>query len=49
VTRQGVTYLLVGVLLTAVTLLAVLYQVNESLAARGTDDGSVPQLFCPLH
>jgi hypothetical protein len=48
-TRQSVMYVLVGLLLTGVSFLGVLYQVNESLAADGSDDGSVPQLICPLH
>jgi hypothetical protein len=48
-TRQRVMYLLVGLLLTAVSLLGVLYQVNESMANDGSADGSVPRLICPLH
>ena len=46
-TRERVMYLLVGLLLTGVTFLGVLYQVNESMGASA--DGSVPQLICPLH
>lgn len=48
-TRQRVTYLLVGLLLTAVSFLGVLYQLNESMADDGSADGSVPRLICPLH
>jgi hypothetical protein len=40
-----IRHLLVGLLLTAVSCLGVLYQVNETVA----DDGSVPRLLCPLH
>jgi hypothetical protein len=47
--RRGVTQLLVGLLLTGVSFLGVLYQVNESLADDGSADGSVPRLICPLH
>ncbi|MDA0179813.1 hypothetical protein OJ997_05870 [Solirubrobacter phytolaccae] len=46
-TRQGVIYLLVGLLITGVSFLGVLYQVNEAMAEDA--DGSVPQLICPLH
>jgi hypothetical protein len=46
VTRQGVHRLLIGVALTGVSFLGVLYQVNESMA---DPEGSVPQLLCPLH
>lgn|GEM_PF-5497728 len=45
-TRQRVTYALVGLLLTGVSFLGVLYQVNEAMAE---PEGSVPQLLCPLH
>ncbi len=38
---------LTDVLITGVTFLGVLYQVNESMA--DSADGSVPQLLCPLH
>ena len=48
-TRQRVMYLLVGLLLTGVSFLGVLYQVNESMADDGSADGSVPRLICPLH
>jgi len=47
VTRQHLTYALVGLLLTAVTFIGVLYQVNEALGAEA--QGSLPQLICPLH
>lgn len=47
--RRRVTYLLVGLLLTAVSFLGVLYQVNESLAGDPSADAAVPRLFCPLH
>lgn len=46
--RLRVTQLLVGLLLTGVSFLGVLYQVNESMADESRD-GSVPQLLCPLH
>jgi hypothetical protein len=48
-TRQHLVYLLVGLLITGVSFLGVLYQVNESMAADGSADGSVPRLLCPLH
>jgi hypothetical protein len=48
-TRQRAMYLLVGLLLTVVSFLGVLYQVNESMADDGSADGSVPRLICPLH
>jgi hypothetical protein len=48
-TRERVTYLLVGLLITGVSFLGVLYQVNESMAVDGSADGSVPRLLCPLH
>ena len=48
-TRQHVVHLLVGLLLTGVSFLGVLYQVNESMADDGSADGSVPRLICPLH
>lgn len=44
---RRLSQLLVGLALTAVSLLGVLYQVNESLAESA--DGTVPQLLCPLH
>ncbi|MDO5627871.1 MAG: hypothetical protein Q4G43_06055 [Mobilicoccus sp.] len=47
--RTHVINLLVGLLLTAITFLGVLYQVNETMAANGTGEGSLPQLICPLH
>lgn len=46
-TRQHVIYLLVGLLLTAITFVGVLYQVNEAMGASA--DGTIPQLICPLH
>jgi hypothetical protein len=46
---QRLTYFLVGLLLTAISFLGVLYQVNESMADDGSADGSVPRLLCPLH
>ena len=39
---------LIGLVLAAVSFLGVLYQVNESAAAKGENDG-VPRLICPLH
>lgn len=47
-TRYRVAQLLIGLALTGVTFLGVLYQVNESMAEESAD-GSVPQLLCPLH
>ena len=47
-TRQRLWQLLIGLALTAVSFLGVLYQVNESMARDGSD-GSVPRLLCPLH
>jgi hypothetical protein len=49
VSRQRVSQLLVGIALTAVSFLGVLYQVNESMADDPSTDGSVPRLVCPLH
>ena len=46
--RRRMTEVLVGVALAAVSFLGVLYQVNESMAAKG-EDGGVPKLICPLH
>jgi hypothetical protein len=46
-TRERVMHVLVGLLLTGVSFLGVLYQVNESMADEA--EGSVPQLICPLH
>ena len=48
-TRRGLHHLLIGLALTAVSFLGVLYQVNESMADDGSADGSVPRLLCPLH
>ena len=48
-TRRRVCELLVGLALTGVSFLGVLYQVNESMADDGSADGSVPRLLCPLH
>jgi hypothetical protein len=48
-TRQRLWQVLIGLALTAVSFLGVLYQVNESLAHDGSADGSVPRLLCPLH
>jgi hypothetical protein len=45
-TRERLAYLLVGLLVTGVSFLGVLYQVNEAMAE---PEGSVPQLICPLH
>ncbi|HWK25507.1 MAG TPA: hypothetical protein VNS09_03040 [Solirubrobacter sp.] len=42
-TRRRVVELLIGLALIAVSLLGVLYQVNEAAG------GSVPRLLCPLH
>ena len=47
--RRRVTYLLVGLLLTAASALGALYQVNEAMADDASADGSVPRLICPLH
>jgi hypothetical protein len=47
-TRRRVCEVLIGLVLAGVSFLGVLYQVNESAAARG-DDGGVPKLICPLH
>lgn len=44
---RRMSQLLVGLALTGITFLGVLYQVNESMA--DTADGTVPQLLCPLH
>ncbi len=44
---RRLSQLLIGVALTGVSFLGVLYQVNESMA--DSADGSVPQLLCPLH
>lgn len=41
-----VQHLLIGLALTAVSFLGVLYQVNETLDSA---EGSVPRLICPLH
>ena len=46
-TRHRLSQLLVGLALTGVSFLGVLYQVNESMA--DDSEGSVPQLLCPLH
>ena len=41
---------LLGVVLAGVSLVGVLYQVNESAAGDGErGGGGVPQLLCPLH
>ncbi|MEA2177914.1 MAG: hypothetical protein QOG77_1211 [Solirubrobacteraceae bacterium] len=40
---------LVGVALTLVTFMGVLWQVNEAGALGSKDPGSVPRLVCPLH
>ena len=45
--RERIMYVLVGLLLTGVSFLGVLYQVNESLADSG--ENTVPRLICPLH
>ena len=47
-TRRRACEVLIGLALAGVSFLGVLYQVNESAAARG-DDGGVPKLICPLH
>lgn len=47
-TRRRVTEVFIGLALAGVSFLGVLYQVNESMAAKG-DDGGVPKLICPLH
>jgi hypothetical protein len=47
--RRAMHHWLIGLALTAVSLLGVLYQVNESMADDGSADGSVPRLICPLH
>jgi hypothetical protein len=46
-TRQRAYRLLIGLALTAVSSLGVLYQVNESMAS--DSDAAVPRLLCPLH
>jgi hypothetical protein len=46
--RRPVREVLLGLVLAGVSFLGVLYQVNESAAAKG-DDGGVPKLTCPLH
>jgi hypothetical protein len=46
--RRRVREVLLGLVLAGVSFLGVLYQVNESAAAKG-DDGGVPKLICPLH
>jgi hypothetical protein len=40
---------LIGVLLTLVTFLGVLWQVNEAGALGSKDPDSLPRLVCPLH
>jgi hypothetical protein len=47
--RRAAHHWLIGLALTVVSFLGVLYQVNESMAADGSADGSVPRLLCPLH
>jgi len=47
-TRRRVREVLIGLVLASVSFLGVLYQVNESAAAKG-EDGGVPRLICPLH
>ena len=47
-TRRRVREVLVGLVLAAVSFLGVLYQVNESAAAKD-ENGGVPRLICPLH
>jgi hypothetical protein len=47
-TRRRLCEVLIGLVLAGVSFLGVLYQVNESAAAKG-DDGGVPKLTCPLH
>jgi hypothetical protein len=47
-TRRRLCEVLIGLVLAGVSFLGVLYQVNESAAAKG-DDGGVPKLICPLH
>ncbi len=48
-TSQRVNRVLVGLALTAVSFLGVLYQVNETMGDDAAADGSVPRLVCPLH
>jgi hypothetical protein len=40
---------LIGVVLTAVTFLGVLYQINEAQAEPAPGESNLPQLICPLH
>ena len=47
-TRRRACEVLIGLVLAGVSFLGVLYQVNESAAAKG-EDGGVPRLICPLH
>jgi hypothetical protein len=47
--RRAAHHWLIGLALTAVSFLGVLYQVNESMADDASTDGSVPRLLCPLH
>lgn len=46
--RRRACEVLIGLALAGVSFLGVLYQVNESAAAKG-EDGGVPKLICPLH
>jgi hypothetical protein len=49
VTRRRVRDVAIGLVLTAVSFLGVLYQVNESMAQEDGDRAEVPRLICPLH
>jgi hypothetical protein len=40
---------LIGVALTAIAFLGVLYQVNEAQGEPAPGESSLPRLMCPLH
>jgi hypothetical protein len=48
-TARRAREILLGVVLAGVTLLAILYGMNEATAAGDGRGAEVPRLLCPLH